>query len=205
MNEKEKATYFEEKILPVLNYIGLIGAIVMSIAYIVLIVVMIMGFKAEKTLNTTVFAVVSAGVGFLVLQCLKIQGQSFAEIIPENREILELYYGTTTKDKKSHSMTYYWVKTVIIDFISKAGTVALTSIGLIYLIIEGSKDYMLILLGIVNLLMFISFGFLGLVKTYNYFNRTYIKFIKEKLSEVSVDTTIKGKEDQENGSTKTLS
>lgn len=205
MNEKEKATYFEEKILPVLNYIGLIGAIVMSVAYIVLIVVMIMGFKEEKTLNTTIFAIVSAGVGFLVLQCLKIQGQSFAEQIPENKELLKLYYGTTTKDKKAHSMLYYWVKTVIIDFISKAGTVALTSIGLIYLIIEGSKDYMLILLGIVNLLMFISFGFLGLVKTYKYFNRTYIKFIKEKLSEVSVDTTIKGKEDQENGSKETLS
>lgn len=205
MNEKEKATYFEEKILPVLNYIGLIGAIVMSIAYIVLIVVMIMGFKEEKTLNTTIFAIVSAGVGFLVLQCLKIQGQSFAELIPENKALLELYYGTTTKDKKAHSMLYYWVKTVIIDFISKAGTVALTSIGLIYLIIEGSKDYMLILLGIVNLLMFISFGFLGLVKTYKYFNRTYIKFIKEKLSEVSVDTTIKEKEDPENGTEKTLS
>ena len=177
----------------------------MSIAYIVLIVVMIMGFKEEKTLNTTIFAIVSAGVGFLVLQCLKIQGQSFAELIPENKALLELYYGTTTKDKKAHSMLYYWVKTVIIDFISKAGTVALTSIGLIYLIIEGSKDYMLILLGIVNLLMFISFGFLGLVKTYKYFNRTYIKFIKEKLSEVSVDTTIKEKEDPENGTEKTLS
>ena len=53
--------------------------------------------------------------------------------------------------------------------------------------------------------MFISFGFLGLVKTYKYFNRTYIKFIKEKLSEVSVDTTIKEKEDPENGTEKTLS
>lgn len=188
MDENKKLTFFEEKVLPVLNYVGLIGAVIMSLAYIILVVVMIVGFQAEKTLKTTVFAIASAAVGFLILQCFKIQGQSFAELKPENKELLEKYYGTKTKDKKAHSMLYFWIKTGVTDFLVKAGTVALSTIGLIYLIIEGSKDFILILLAIVNLLMFISFGFLSLVKTYNYFNRVYVEYIKERLKESEEDS-----------------
>lgn len=206
--EEKKINYFEEKVLPILHYIGIIGASIMSVAYIILSVVLINGFKAEKTLKTTIFAIVSAGVGFLIMQFLKYQGQCFAEEKEENKPLLELYWGTTTKDKKAHSMIFFWVKSGVTDFLVKAGTVALTSIGLIYIIIEGSHDYSLIALAIVNLLMFISFGFLSLVKTYNYFNRVYMKYIKEKLSEVSVDTksdTILIKEDPDYGREKTLS
>ena len=188
MDENKKLTFFEEKVLPVLNYVGLIGAVIMSVAYIILVVVMIVGFQAEKTLKTTVFAIASAGVGFLILQCFKIQGQSFAELKPENKDLLEKYYGTKTKDKKAHSMLYFWIKTGVTDFLVKAGTVALSTVGLIYLIIEGSKDFILILLAIVNLLMFISFGFLSLVKTYNYFNRVYVEYIKERLKESEEDS-----------------
>lgn len=188
MDENKKLTFFEEKVLPVLNYVGLIGAVIMSVAYIILVVVMIVGFQAEKTLKTSVFAIASAAVGFLILQCFKIQGQSFAELKPENKELLEKYYGTQTKDKKAHSMLYFWIKTGVTDFLVKAGTVALSSIGLVYLIIEGSKDFILILLAIVNLLMFISFGFLSLVKTYNYFNRVYVEYIKERLKESEEDS-----------------
>lgn len=188
MDENKKLTFFEEKVLPVLNYVGLIGAVIMSLAYIILVVVMIVGFQAEKTLKTSVFAIASAAVGFLILQCFKIQGQSFAELKPENKELLEKYYGTKTRDKKTHSMLYFWIKTGVTDFLVKAGTVALSTIGLIYLIIEGSKDFILILLAIVNLLMFISFGFLSLVKTYNYFNRVYVEYIKERLKESEEDS-----------------
>lgn len=208
MNEEKKLTYFEEKVLPILHYVGLIGAIIMSLAYIILVVVLINGFKAEKTLKTTIFAIVSAGVGFIIMQFLKYQGQTFAELKEENKDLLDKYYGTKTKDKKARSMVFFWIKSGITDFLVKAGTVALTSIGLIYIIIEGSHDYSLIALAIVNLLMFISFGFLSLVKTYNYFNRVYMEYIKEKLSEVSVDIksdTILIKEDPDYGREKTLS
>ena len=156
----------------------------MSIAYIILAIVLIVGFKAEKTLKTTVFAIVSAAVGFVIMQFLKYQGITFAEQKAENQPVLKEYHGTKTKDKKNHSLTYFWLTTGTKDLIIKAGTVALTSIGLIYIIIEGSKDYSLIALAIVNLLMFISFGFLALVSAYKYFNNVYIEYVKERLSEV---------------------
>lgn len=191
MENENKKTYFEEKVLPILKYIGAIGATVLSIAYIVLVVILILGFKKEDLLNTTIFAIVSAGFGFVIMQFLKYQGISFAEEKEENQAILKEYYGTKTRDKKNHSLLYFWITTGTKDFIIKAGTIAFTSVGLIYIIIKGSKDYSLIGLAIVNLLMFISFGFLALVKAYNYFNRTYIEYIKERLAE--------SKEDLENG------
>lgn len=179
METVNKVNFFKEKVLPILHYVGVIGATIMCVAYIILVLVLIQGFKAESALNTTIFACVSAGVGFIIMQFLKYQGISFAEL--ENKDLLEMYFGTNTKDKKSHSLTYYWVTSVIKDILVKCATLAGTSIGIIYIIIKGSQDYNLILLAIVNLLMFICFGFISLVKAYNYFNRIYVKYIKEQL------------------------
>lgn len=155
----------------------------MAIAYIVMIFVLINGFKAEKVLQTTIFACVSAGVGFVIMQFLKYQGICFAEMIPENKAILEEYYSTKTKDKKNHSLTYFWITTVVKDILIKCATLAATSIGIIYIVIKGSNDYNLILLAFVNLLMFICFGFLSLVKSYKYVNNVYIEYVKEKIAE----------------------
>ena len=110
---ERKLTFFEEKVLPILNYVGAIGAAIMSVAYVILVFVFIFGFKAEKTLTTTIFACVNAGVGFVIMQFLKYQGISFAELIPENKEILDLYYSSKTKNKKNHSLYFYWITSII--------------------------------------------------------------------------------------------
>ena len=181
MNEEKKKTLFETKILPVLNYVGAIGAGILSIAYLILVGVLINGFKAEKILQTTIFAVVSAGIGFVIMQFLKYQGISFAEMIEENKALLERYHLKTAKVKKHHSLNYFWITTGIKDILVKCLTLAATSIGVVYIIIKGSHDYGLILLALVNLFMFICFGFLSLVKAYKYFNNTYIPYIKDQL------------------------
>ena len=56
MENNNNRTFLERKILPILNYIGIIGAVIMAIAYIVIVFVLINGFKAEALLQTTVFA-----------------------------------------------------------------------------------------------------------------------------------------------------
>ena len=100
-------TILEKKILPVLNYVGFIGAAIMTIAYIICVFVLIHGFKAEALLNTTIFACVNAGTGFIIMQFLKVQGESFAKMLPENKEVIDRYYKNKTKDKKIHSMKYF--------------------------------------------------------------------------------------------------
>lgn len=178
---------FETKIKPVLSYVGAIGAGLMCIAYIIVVFVLIRGFQATVIFNTLLFAAVNAIVGFIILQFLKVQGISFAKLIPENDEIIKEYYSTKTKDKKPRSMQFYWTTSVIKDIFTKCISVAITSAGLIYIIIQGSNDWNLLLLAIVNLIMFICFGFLALVNAYEFFNNTFIPYMKEKIDETKTE------------------
>ena len=115
------------------------------------------------------------------MQMLKVQGQDFAKQLPENVPILEEYYNTKTKDKKFHSMKYFWIKTVITDTLSKGISIVISTAGIIYIVIAGSEDYVLLLLAAVNLIMFACFGLLSLNKAYDFFNNQHMVYVKEQL------------------------
>ena len=183
----EKTT-LEKKILPILNYVGIIGACIMVVAYIIAVFVMIKGFKAEELLQMTTFAVVNAATGFVIMQFLKVQGVSFAKMLPENQEIIQRYYKTKTKDKKVHSIKFFWTTSVIKDIIVKCATLAATTVGLIYIVIQGSNDYNLLFLAIVNLLMFVCFGFISLVNAYDFFNNNHVPYMVEQLTKANEET-----------------
>lgn len=177
MNKK----VFEEKIQPILQYIGAIGAGIMSIAYIVITFILVNGFEMHRTIQTIVFALVNAVVGFIIMQFLKIQGESFAQHLPENEAIIKEYYNTETKDKKVHSIRFYWITSVIKDVFSKCASLAFSTFGLIYIVIQGSNDYQLIWLAVVNLMMFICFGLLSLNGAYNYYNNKHVPYMLKQL------------------------
>ena len=183
----EKTT-LEKKILPILNYVGIIGACIMVVAYIIAVFVLIRGFKAETLLQTTIFGCVNAATGFVIMQFLKIQGVSFAKMLPENEQIIKDYYQTKTKDKKVHSIKFFWTTSVIKDIIVKCLTLAATTVGLIYIVIQGSNDYNLLFLALVNLLMFVCFGFISLVNAYDFFNNNHVPYMKEQLAKVNEET-----------------
>ena len=183
----EKTT-LEKKILPILNYVGIIGACIMVVAYIIAVFVLIRGFKAETLLQTSIFGCVNAATGFVIMQFLKIQGVSFAKMLPENEQIIKDYYQTKTKDKKVHSIKFFWTTSVIKDIIVKCLTLAATTVGLIYIVIQGSNDYNLLFLALVNLLMFVCFGFISLVNAYDFFNNNHVPYMKEQLAKVNEET-----------------
>lgn len=184
--DREK-TVFEKKIKPILQYIGAIGAVLMSIMYIVCVVILIVGFKAQTILNVTIFAIVNALVGLIIMQFLKIQGISFAKNIPENKEILDRYYSTKTKDKKYRSINFYWATSLIKDILLKGISVIASSVGLIYIVIQGCNDYTLLLLALVNLVMFICFGLLALNQAYEFYNNRHIPYILHQLEIIKDD------------------
>lgn len=184
MIEKNK---FEEKILPILNYVGIIGACIMAIAYIIAVFVLIRGFQAEELLQTTVFACVNAATGFIIMQFLKMQGVSFAKMLPENQEIIKKYYKTKTKDKKIRSINFYWTTSIIKDALIKCATLAATTIGVIYIVIQGSNDYNLLFLAVVNLLMFICFGFISLVNAYDFYNNRHVPYMIDQLDKREIE------------------
>ena len=171
----------EKRLINILKYVGIIGAAICSVAYIVVVLVLIQGFKAENTTQTVSFALVNAVVGFIILTFLKIQGESFAKSLPENKLISEAYYASETKDKKYHSMKYFWITSTIKDILTKVVSVFISTFGIIYIVIIGSNDWNLLLLALVNLLLFISFGLLGLEKSYEFYNTRMIPYMQHQL------------------------
>lgn len=85
----DRKSFFENKIQPILQYVGVIGATLMSIMYIITVVILIIGFKAQSIQNTLVFAITNAIAGLIIMQFLKMQGISFAKNLPENIEIVK--------------------------------------------------------------------------------------------------------------------
>lgn len=181
--EQERQSIFEKKIKPALLYIGTIGAIFMIVAYIAVVLVMIFGFKVKSFTQSFIFATVNGIVGFVIMQLLKIQGIDFAKSLPMNKPILEEYYNNETKERKFKSINSYWISSIIKDALGKVLTIVLTSCALIYIVIEGSNDYSMLLLAFVNLLMFISFGLISLVKAYDFFNTEHIPYINNQLQQ----------------------
>ena len=175
---------FEHKIKPILTYVGSIGAVLTSLAYIILILVFIKGFEFKQTTQTIVFAIINAAVGLIIANFLKYQGISFAKELPENEEIIKQYYSLHTKDKKNHGITFFWVTTVIKDILIKGIGIAVSTAGLIYIVIVGSNDWSLMLMAIVNLILFICFGLLSLNKAYEYFNNVYVNYMKEQINAI---------------------
>lgn len=171
----------EKRLLNILKYVGIIGATICSVAYIVVVLVLIQGFKAEDNTQTITFALVNAVVGFIVLTFLKIQGESFAKSLPENMVIRKSYYESQTKDKKFRSMKYFWITSTIKDILTKVLGVFASTFGIIYIVIIGSNDWNLLLLALVNLLLFISFGLLGLEKSYEFYNTRMIPYMQHQL------------------------
>lgn len=175
------ATFFERKIKPVLLYIGSIGAALASAAYIGLVCILIFGFLAHNPVQTFIFAIINAIIGLIIMQFLKMQGQDFASNLPQNKPILEEYYRTKTKDKKLRSMRYYWIKTTVTDTLTKGFSILVTTIGIIYIVVQGSQDYTLFIMAFVNLIMFFCFGLIALSKTYDFFNNRHMAYVQEQL------------------------
>lgn len=189
-----KKEVFENKVKPILTYVGAIGAILTSCAYIILMIVFIKGFHYEQTKQAILFSIVNAIVGLIIANFLKYQGLTFAKELPENEEIVKEYYSTKTKDKKPHSLEYFWITSIIKDIVTKGCTVVISTTGLIYIVIVGSNDWNLMLLALVNLILFICFGLIALNKGYDYYNNTYVNYMKEKIDEVNKKTMDEGKE-----------
>lgn len=190
----QRTTTFENKIKPMLTYVGTVGAVLTVIAYIILVVVLIFGFKAQSITQTIVFAIANGVAGVVIMQFLKIQGISFAKSIEANKDILTEYYNTQTKDKKSKSIKYYWITSVIKDVAVKAISIIVLTTCVIYIVIEGSQNYLLLAMALVNILMFLCFGLLSLTSAYDFFNNEHIPYIKERLKEYYEETMAKDKE-----------
>lgn len=196
-----KQNFFEQRIKPILLYVGTIGAFAMSIGYIILMFVLVLGFNAQTSwAQSLVFALVNALVGFVIMQFLKLQGIDFAKQLPQNQEIMKKWnisHARKKKEKRFYTMNEFWKQTIIQDLIWKALIIATTTAGIVYIVIEGSQDYNMLLLSVVNLIMFACFGLLSLVKAYDFYNIDYIPYIADLLNNEKEEQEKEAKEQEQ--------
>lgn len=171
---------FEKKIKPILSYVGSIGAGLTSIAYIIVMLVLIQGISFQSDMKEKIlYTIINAIVGFMITIFLRMQGIQFAR--DKHKDLLDKVYGSNLKKVKLHSIKWYWLTSIIKDIFSKVITIGATTFGIIYICIQGSKDYTLILLAIVNLLMFLSFGVIALNKGYEFYDTEYVAYLNNLL------------------------
>lgn len=172
---------FEKKIKPLLQYIGTIGATILSIIYMFVIGILIAGFKAHTWDQILVFAIINAAFGCLITFFLREQGRSFARNIPENDAIVKEYYGLLQKQKRYRTLRGYYISTTITDILGRATCVILGTLGIMWIVIQGTNDWMMAILAVVNLFLFICFGLLALAAMYDFYNTQWVPRMKYEI------------------------
>lgn len=172
---------FEKKIKPLLQYIGTIGATILSIIYMFVIGILIAGFKAHTWDQILVFALINAAFGCLITFFLREQGRSFARNIPENDAVVKEYYGLLQKQKKYRTLRGYYISTTITDILCRATGVILGTLGIMWIVIQGTNDWMMAILAVVNLFLFICFGLLALASMYDFYNTQWVPRMKYEI------------------------
>lgn len=171
------------KLKNILLWTGAIGALITAIAYIIIMVVMIIGFEQSMQMEQLItVAVLGAVTGFLITLMLRGQGVSLASNEPNSKEVMAEYYkirNKKKKEKKLHTIAWHVNINAIKDIFTKVITVGATTSLSLYIFLEGSGDFALIGLALVNILMFVAFGIMAMVKAYNFYIEEHIPAIIE--------------------------
>lgn len=156
----------------ILRNLGLILGIVGLVVYIVTLLIMVVGISNEERdlVETLLYTSASGVLGVFMSIALGIQGVKNAE--EEYKDLRIEYLNKPVKEKKLHSMGFIWFKEITIWIFSKGLMLAAMCASTLYLMIEGSQDWVLLFSGIGSGLMAFGFGFLALDKMYN----KYIEF-----------------------------
>ena len=193
---RERQKRFNDELKYMLLYVGFAGAIISAIAYLIITLVLITGFKSQLQLQQQLyFSIFSSAIGLVISFLLRSQGRAFAEkeehSIQVNQEYEKLL-NKTSKAKKNKSFTNYMLKRTFWDIVGKGISITGSMFGLIYMFSQGNADWSLMGLALSNILMFTSFGLISLSKAYDYYLDKHIPYLQElidRMKEKSHDST----------------
>jgi hypothetical protein len=187
---KDYGKLFTDKIKRIVLFIGYICSAVGAAAYLLVVVIMNVGFKASTEITgDVVFAAITAVVGLLISQSLKWQGIIFAKNEPDVKAVWERFYGRKTKQRKYKSLTAFWTKSIITDVLMKAISIITINLGIIYVFIAGNGDPMRILMAFANLIMFAGFGMTSLTKAYDFTKEQHVPWMEHQIEIENTDVT----------------
>lgn len=179
-----------EKVKSVIKNVGWIGAGLSALVFLIITLILVIGFSTkDMTEDDILWMVISASInaayGIIVFFFLRVQGRSYAK--EENKELISQYYGTKTKDKKPHKPWKFWLTSAATDVIGKGGTIAATFLFLVKIAIEGTKDYMMLLMAIGTILMSFGLGLLSMNRAYDDYIENQVPIMKQNLEEAKLN------------------
>ena len=175
---------FEKKLRPLFTFVGTICAILLAIVYFVGAIVLINGLETPLgTQQLIMYAVYNGIMTFLIVFALGVQGNDFAK--DKNKEIIqELNELRPKKEKKIHTMTFYWCVEIPKKIAFKTGWAWFSTLAVTTIFVDGNGDMSLLLLVAMNAIMSFGTGLLFLTKTYDYYNNNQVAVMKRKIFEM---------------------
>lgn len=175
---------FEKKLRPLFTFVGTICAVLLAIVYFVGAIVLINGLDTPLgTQQLIMYAVYNGIMTFLIVFALGVQGNDFAK--DKNKEIIqELNDLRPKKEKKIHTMTFYWCVEIPKKIAFKTGWAWFSTLAVTTIFVDGNGDMSLLLLVAMNAIMSFGTGLLFLTKTYDYYNNNQVAVMKRKIFEM---------------------
>lgn len=165
-----------------------IGAALTAVFYLLAIIILVTGIQNTLTQEKQLlFSLMGAVTGMIMMYLLREQGISLAANESESKQIMSEYYKALNKTKKLKQLKmigYYRVLWLVIDLFTKGVTVMASTMGIIYVFIEGNGDLGLILLATANLFLFTTFGIIGLSKAYDKYINEHLPAVIERTQQL---------------------
>lgn len=177
-----------KKLDSILLWVGAAGAVISSIAYITVMVILVMGISVNMQVEQLLLVSIIGGVaGILITVMLRIQGVILASNEEESKQVMKAYRVALNKGKKPRSLktiTWYMNVKLIGDILLKATTIAVSTYFMISIFTQGNGDMALIGLAFANTFMFISFGILALRGAYQFYTEEHLNAIRERTEQI---------------------
>lgn len=175
-----------EKIKPIFTLAGLICTIMLAISYVIGGVILINGLEqALGTQQLIMYAVYNAIMTTMILISMGSQGQLWAKDLDENKAIIKrLNDLKPKKEKKIHSMKWYWGWEIPKKIVLKAGWAVFSTLAVTTIFINGNGDMSLLWLIGVNIVLSAGTGLLFCSKTFDYYNNNEVPLMKQKIADM---------------------
>ena len=192
----EKSKNIAEKVKAILNKVMFVAAGGVLVFYIAGVLLFIVGLGFHAKLHVLAgFAILSGLVVWLSSTFITGQGAKDAAKVEYHKEVMLKYRKLLNKNtvKKKHLTTSpnFLFKRVLTGFITKAISVVIMVSGVIYIALEGSGMWGLLLPTIGNVCMAVALGLKGYMDAYDHYVDEHIPAVLELIERLEVELSEK--------------
>lgn len=191
------------KVQNILLWVGTAGAAIFSIAYLIIIMVLINGFEVEMQMTQMVgVAILGWVTGTMISVMLRGQGIAFASNDPNSKKVMNDYYKAINKTKtvkQLRTIKWHILWGTLSDIFIKGITTALSTFFVMYIFIEGNGNWGLLGMAFSNLFMFISFGLIAMSKGFDKYMNEHIPAIIEITNKINDERASVHVDGEDNG------